>query len=463
MLGIVLLIASSLSAHGGDPSNATPPGLARAPGYRGIWYSNQPTGDEHRFKYSGGMATYPQQHAPIAVYAKEANRTFFVFGGVIGPGSRRLHAMVSYYDHATGQVPRPAILLDKDTEDAHDNPTLQIDRAGHLWVFTPSHGTARTAFIHRSREPYSIDAFDEIGRTNFSYPQPWVLDDDSFLFLHTRYEKGGRSLFAMTSRDGRSWEPPRPLVRIEAGDYQISWRAGATVGTAFDLHPAKGGLNARTNLHYMATIDGGQTWRTAAGREVKLPITTRDNPALVHDYAAERQLVYLKDLQFDAEGRPVILYLTSKGFEPGPDSGPRVWHTARWDGATWVIRAAMTSDHNYDHGSFWIEPDGSWRLIAPTDSGPTPFGTGGAMVLWSTRDRGEKWDRLKLLTPDPVRNQSYARRPVNAHPDFAVIWADGDPHQPSDSHLYFTGRDGAAVYRLPFTMDADLARPERAW
>ena len=31
--------------------------------------------------------------------------------------------MVSYYDHASGTVPRPRILLNKHTDDAHDNPT----------------------------------------------------------------------------------------------------------------------------------------------------------------------------------------------------------------------------------------------------------------------------------------------------------------------------------------------------
>ncbi len=47
-------------------------------GYRGIWYYNQATKDEYKFKYSGGFATYPQQHAPIAIYCKEVDKTFFV-------------------------------------------------------------------------------------------------------------------------------------------------------------------------------------------------------------------------------------------------------------------------------------------------------------------------------------------------------------------------------------------------
>ena len=40
--------------------------LSRAEGYVGCWYSNSTTKDEYRYKYSGGMATYPQQHlAPL--------------------------------------------------------------------------------------------------------------------------------------------------------------------------------------------------------------------------------------------------------------------------------------------------------------------------------------------------------------------------------------------------------------
>src|SRR5687767_4532290 len=50
-------------------------------GYRGIWYFNQRTNNEYRYKYSGGMATYPQQHLPLAVYSPQANNTFFVYGG----------------------------------------------------------------------------------------------------------------------------------------------------------------------------------------------------------------------------------------------------------------------------------------------------------------------------------------------------------------------------------------------
>lgn len=38
-------------------------------GYRGIWYFIGPTKNEYAYKYSGGLATYPANHYPFAVYA----------------------------------------------------------------------------------------------------------------------------------------------------------------------------------------------------------------------------------------------------------------------------------------------------------------------------------------------------------------------------------------------------------
>ena len=50
-------------------------------GYRGIWYYNQPSGDEYVYKYSGGLGTYCAKHRPFAVYRPEVDKTFFCYGG----------------------------------------------------------------------------------------------------------------------------------------------------------------------------------------------------------------------------------------------------------------------------------------------------------------------------------------------------------------------------------------------
>lgn len=425
-------------------------------GYRGIWYMNQPSKDEYKYKYSGGFATYPQQHVPIAIYSKEANKTFFVYGGTAKGKNELLH-MVSYYDHATGTVPKPRILLNKKTDDAHDNPTLQIDDAGHLWIFSNAHGTQRPAYLHRSVKPYSIDAFERILDTNFSYSQPWWIPGQGFLFLHTRY-KNGRGLHWMTSPDGRAWSEPHPLAHIDMGDYQISARDGGRIATVFDYHPTPLGLNGRTNFYYLETRDMGKTWTTASGSPVTLPLSDIANPALVRDYKAEKLLAYFKDLQFDA-GKPVVLYLTSKGYESGPANDPRTWHTARWTGKEWEYRDITTSDHNYDYGSLYIE-DGLWRIVGAMDPGPQVYGTGGEIVVWESPDQGATWKKTKTLTHDSALNHTYPRRPLNVQPDFYALWADGDARKPSESSLYFTNRAGDGVWKLPSTMTTDTAKPE---
>jgi len=190
-----------------------------------------------------------------------------------------------------------------------------------------------------------------------------------------------------------------------------------------------------------------------------LPLVEVRNPALVHDYESEKRLVYLKDLGFDGQRRPVILFLTSGHYASGPAGDPRIWHTARWTGQQWLIREVCRSDHNYDFGSLYLESDGTWRLIAPTEPGPQPYNPGGEVAMWISRDQGATWTKLKQLTHQSPYNHTYVRRPVHAHPDFYALWADGDTRKPSASRLYFTDRDGSHVWQLPDHMEGDSAKP----
>jgi hypothetical protein len=314
-----------------------------------------------------------------------------------------------------------------------------------------------------SREPYSIDDFEHVLTTNFSYTQPYYFPGQGFLFLHTRYDAGRRFLYQITSPDGRTWSEPVPYARIERGHYQTSQPNGNTLGTAFDFHPAPNGLNWRTNLYYIQTDDFGQSWHTVSGERVELPLTDPNNVALVHDYRSENRLVYVKDLNYDAEGRPVILYMTSGGWESGPKNDPRTWQTARWTGSQWDIQGTITSDNNYDMGSLYIEEDGLWRIIGPTEPGPQLFNTGGEVAIWTSRDQGKSWTMLKQLTHDSPFNHTFCRRPLNAHPDFYAFWADGHSREKSESRLYFTNRDGDHVWQLPVHMTDDFAKPEIMW
>ena len=433
----------------------------KADGYSGIWY-------EIPGAYCGGLGTYCAKHRPFAVYRPEVDKTFFCYGGSDG---RSLLHMVSYFNHDTGTVPRPTILLDKQTMDAHDNPVISMDPDGHIWVFSTSHGRGRPSFIHRSVRPHDIERFERVEAEwrldgevvpleNFSYMQPWWVPGRGIVAFVTRYQAPVlRTTGFMTSSDGRSWSAWQRLGVAGQGHYQVSAMCGERAGVIFNLHPPEVGQLRRTNLYYLETPDWGATWQNAAGQEVAMPVETADHPSLVHDYEAEDLLVFLKHLTFDAAGRPVALFLTGGGKDVGPENGPRVWRTGRWTGREWEIRRFTESDNNYDMGELVIEPDGTWRIIAPTAEGPQKWWTGGEMVLWTSEDRGATWQRVRQLTRDSEFNHTYARHPLNAHPGFYALWVDGHAEQPSPSRLYFCTKDGQ-VFRLPTTMEGDFAEPE---
>ena len=443
---------------------------ARDEGYRGIWYMNQPSNDEYVYKYSGGLGTYCAKHKPFAVYSPEVDKTFFCYGGTTKDENNALLHMVSYYDHSTGKVPRPTILLDKHTSDAHDNPVISVDDRGYIWIFSTSHGTSRPSYIHRSVKPYDISRFElvkatktEDGKTvpitNFSYMQAWHIPGKGFICFFTRYNyPAARTICFMTSADGSKWSEWKRLAAMDKGHYQISAVTKGKAGTSFNYHPEETGLNWRTNLYYLETVDFGETWRTAAGDKVGIPLTDKRSPALVHDYEAEGLNVYMKDIRYDGQGNPVILYITSKGYESGPRNDPRTWTTARWTGQEWDIRPAMLSDNNYDMGSLFIGEDGTWRIVGPTETGPQPYNPGGEIAMWISRDLGKTWKKEKQLTSGSLMNHTYARRPVNAHPGFYALWADGHGRKPSESNIYFCDRAGT-VRRLPRIMNGDLVIP----
>lgn len=439
----LLLIATGL--HAGP----------KAEGYRGIWYFIGQK-DEYKYKYSGGLGTYCADHVPMAVYSPEANKTFFVYGGTKGLGvDKPLLEMAGTYDHNTGMVSRPTIIMEKGTGDAHHNPVLTIDKDGYLWVFCASHG-GKDGFIYKSQAPYSTDAFELVMQREFSYPQAWYFKDFGFVLLFTKYTRG-RELYVSTSKDGVKWTEDKKFAGFD-GHYQVTWTHGHKIGSAYNWHPG-GNLDARTNIYYEETSDFGATFTNAAGQKLDTPVSEPHNPALVHDYQKEGWMCYINDLAYDKDGRPVIFYNLSKGFESGPTNGPKICMTARWTGKEWDINKVTETDHNYDMGSLYIESDGTWRIIAPTQTGPQAWLAGGEMVMRTSSDQGKTWKVVKQLTSGSAMNHTYARKPANANDDFYAFWADGNASEPSISHLYFTNKAGDKVMMLPYTMTRDAEMP----
>jgi len=426
-------------------------------GYRGIWFTLGQF-SEYGDKYSGGLGTYTADHIPIAIYSPEVKKTFFIYGGTTAADEKHLLIMISYFDHRTRTVPKPVIVYDKQgVNDPHDNAVLSIDNEGYIWVFVSGRGRSRPGFIFKSNKPYNIESFELIREAEMTYPQPWWVPGEGFLYLLTKYTKG-RELYWSTSADGKSWKPDQKLAGM-GGHYQVSNMHGNKLVSVFNYHPG-GNVDKRTNIYAVQTEDMGKTWKSIDGKPFEPPISDPYNVALIRDFEAEKKLVYINDLNFDSEGNPVILAIISNDFRPGPGGDPREWMIIHWKNGKWNYNKVCESTHNYDMGSLYIE-EGCWRVIGPTGPGPQKYGTGGEVVVWISRDEGVTWRKLRNITQQSMRNNSYVRRPVNAHRDFYAFWADGDADKFSESHLWFSNKNGKKVFKLPYKMSDYPEKPVR--
>lgn len=432
-------------------------------GYKGIWFTLGQFTSDYGDKYSGGLGTYTAKHRPLAIYSKEVQRTYFVYGGTTSMDQKYLLCMISYFDHKSGMVPQPTVVYDKQgVDDPHDNPSLLIDQQGYLWVFVSGRGRTRPGFKYRSELPHSIESFVQITEEEMTYPQPMFINEKGFFNFFTKYT-GVRELYFESSVDGQNWSDDVKLAGIiedgatKSGHYQVSSHNEKVLATFFSRHP-DGNVDGRTDLYYIQTSDFGKSWTSASADSLTIPLTTVGNKARVIDYATEGKNVYLKDMNFDQNGYPVCLYLTSGGHMPGPENDPRDWKLTRFDGKNWNTKTVFQSDHNYDMGSLYINGN-HWQIIAPATTGPQPYHGGGEMTIWESKDDGESWRLRKQLTSNSSMNHNYARRPRNATNSFVSFWADGDPSTFSQSTLYFCDAVGN-VYQLPYEMSAEMQTPK---
>jgi hypothetical protein len=456
LLGLGFLILSIIPLYGQENRNNQ-----KIDGYKGIWFTLGQF-SEYGDKYSGGLGTYTAKHIPLAIYAPEVDKTFFVYGGTTGEKDRYLLCMIGCYDHQTATVTKPTVVYDKEgVNDPHDNPSLAIDSNGYLWIFVSGRGTGRKGLKYQSEKPFDISTFKQITKEMMNYAQPKYVQGKGFLNLFTKYD-GIRLLYFETSPDGVSWTEDKLLAAIKregdknGGHYQISNQLDEKIVFFFNWHP-NGNVDLRTNIYYLQTMDFGKTWTNVQGKEIQIPVTTVDSPALIKEFFSRKINVYIKDVTFDENGNPIALYVSGKGHEPGPANGPREWAIIYWNGNEWENHKVTNSDHNYDTGCLWVTPE-KWTVIGPTIDRPQQWAAGGELALWESTDKGKTWKMIKQITNNSPRNHNYVRRVVNGKDPFKYFWADGNPNGMSQSKLYF-GDSHGNTWQLPYKMSSENSKP----
>jgi hypothetical protein len=175
--------------------------------------------NEYGDKYSGGLGTYTVKHVPMAIYASEADKTFFVYGGTPAPDKKYLVCMAGCYDHKTGMLQRPVTVHDKGIDgvlDPHDNPVIQIDKDGYLWIFVAGRGNTRPGIIYRSSNPYDITSFEYVSEDIMAYPQVFYDAEKGFFQFCSRdlAENPQKAEFALPTAVSRLMAEGKAKVKL---------------------------------------------------------------------------------------------------------------------------------------------------------------------------------------------------------------------------------------------------------
>jgi len=265
--------------------------------------------------------------------------------------------------------------------DSHGNPSLCVDRRGHLHVFYGCHGgPMRHA---RGTKPYDIAAWEErpAAARRATYPQSMRMADDTIRLF---YRAGGHMApwtMQSSSDDCFTWSEPEAIIEMRLaprdplaaaycnffpgtdgktihcfwnhkddnasrvrGDRKHPWRPLKYPG----LHEAV----YRYNVYYVRRDPDG-AWRNAAGRKMELPISKAraDAHCLVYDSGDEFTLLgYKSRLAVDAAERPYVKIYTgvvdwTTGLEhPKVSIVPMRSKFARFAPGGWQISDRMPGD-----------------------------------------------------------------------------------------------------------------------
>jgi hypothetical protein len=434
-----------------------------------------------------------------------------------------LGIFVSRYNHVTGRVAKPVLVHMKCTNDTHDNAVINLDADGYIYLLVSGRGTIRGNFIFRSATVDSLDGFIDvtpamdnyldyfndiagaagIGRPfvgdayrGINYPKMFWVDEPisqsggHFRLIYTIYCganepttcAGTRQLYTArvhVEDDKASLQGIKPLAAYK-GHYAVANGRGRDIVIAFNVHPDNV-IDNRTNLYYMHSVDGGETWWNANNEELTLPLvspTDLDGVAVREyyepDYAGPvNQRIYVKDVNFVGEGlnkMPTILYVGSLSADHFPSKdADHYLAKARWTGNSW-IQARLTNavDHNYSSGMLFLAGD-NYRVFYPhTDESKNNALAGGAVAYLDTGAIDDAAGTPVLVTDnvvDPRNGDSmyltdlcefnYIKPVLHGSDDFVGILSGGNMYQYRKNAPLFIVDLYGGVRRLPTSFSDD--------
>jgi hypothetical protein len=446
----------------------------------------------------------------------------FLFQDSAGRGPA-LGIYVSRYNHVTGRVAKPVLVHMKCTNDTHDNAVINIDADGYIYLLVSGRGTIRGSFIFRSAATDSIDSFVDvtpatdnyldyfnditdaagIGRPfvgdayrGINYPKMYWVNEPIgqslgyFRLIYTIYCgasepitcAGTRQLYTakIYVEDGKaSIQSIQPLAAYN-GHYAVANGKGRDIVVAFNVHIDKD-IDNRSNIYYMHSVDGGETWLNARNEELTLPLVSSmnlDRVAVREYYDPDftgpiEERVYLKDVNFTGTGlnkMPTILYVGSSSVDHFPSIGADHYLAKEhWTGGSWAqTHLTDAVDHNYSSGMLFLTND-RYRVFYPhTDEPKNNALAGGAVAYLDTGATDDTTGTSFLISDDVVdpRNGdstyltdlcefNYIKPVLYGSDDFVGILSGGNTYQYRQIAPLFIVDLYGTLRRLPTSFSDD--------
>jgi hypothetical protein len=474
-------------------------------------------------KYSSALGFGSQKHAPVAIErpasaGSSQKYTYFVYSGPVtldgrttiastaGQGNRStssafnfatnkspaLGIYVSKYNPSTKQVVKPILVHAKYTDDFHDNAVINMDPSGHIYVLISGRGNSRQMLLYRSDAPYSMESFTDITPDTpnvghkVSYPKFfWTKGQNGyFRLIYNDYDSSGnRDIWsAKISVNGSAkaiftTEPTSTLGGY--GHYVVGDARGDNIVLAFNEH--SGGISKRTNLYYMYSDNGGESWKNINNQHINIPFSNSQalSSVAVKEYNDnyQQRSIYVKDIAFDSNPTnsvmPEIVVLGVVGVvgdvndDLSVPSASYDRYFATWyrKNGAWVgARFSNQVDHNYSTAAIH-QSDSSSVIYAQTLEGNENYLAGGSIAKGSLTDKDHTGNVLaNNVATGYFSDATYCEfnniRPIHTEEveSSSSVWevaTGGNPQQYVAHNPLFIVLNGGEVRQLPGSVNTN--------
>lgn len=347
---------------------------------------------------------------------------------------------IGFYNHETGQI-GSKVIYDSLEIDDHDNPSILVDKSGHLLVFFNKHGGGM--YVTRSTKPEDVRSWTIVrklglndtaryhfGRDSYTYTNPIKLSaENGRIFLFWR-GIDGKPTYSVSDDNGETWTKGviffmpertygfrRPYVKYYSDGISKIHIA------LTDGHPRK---EATNSIYYMYYEDGA--FYKANGEKIRNTGEEAHRPHecdLVYDAKITNQKAWIWDIAADENDNPVLAYTRF------PNDSSHIYSYARWGKKEWKNYNLMHSGSWFPQtmeGQIELEPNYSGGISIDHENANTVYLSVNRDSIfeiekWETKNGGKSWNAERIThgsSKDNVR--PFAVRGAAEGNPVQVLW-----------------------------------------